>query len=685
MQDSSASEPGSALEVLQPQFHELLRTACREGPSRSLRLQFERLARLCATQQDPLSEILKAVNAAAGQVARELDLTVTNAEARLQMERRLRQSSTELVATISCVVAQASAALITTLGALDQRLTETVEQLTALQTVNSAANSSLDLGTMLDLTARAVRSVTRSDLCSIYVFDDQRNDLVLRASTGLSPHVIGKARMSIGEGITGWAAQTGKPVAVADAWADPRFKYIPESGEESYRSMLSVPIVVFTVHKLVGVLNVQTVQVRDWTTAETAFLESVSGQIALAIENARLYRETDEQLRRKVEQMTTLQRVSALVASSLDVQEVLDLIVTYLKDLGRADKCSVFVLDDQIGAYRIASSKGLSEGYRERVRVPVGQGVVGAALRTKEPVIVFDALSDPRIAASEEDVRAEGYRSLLALPLLTKRTEIGVACLYAYEPHGFQQAELPLLLAFCDEAALALDNAQLYQEVRWGLQTKSLLLAEMHHRVKNNLQTIAALLSMQMRRAKVASERIALAESIARIQSIASIHDLLSHEDIGLASVRDIVQQVVGSVTSALTSTGVTVHYDIEDHTLQIASKEATILALVLNEVVTNAIQHGFAQRETGTLRVAVRRHLNEVSVEVLDDGSGLPSGFSVDGSGGLGTQIIHTLVSKDLHGSFTLIPSPGGGTLAVIRFPAVITSEPNRLAPQVH
>ncbi|MCL5946508.1 MAG: sensor histidine kinase, partial [Chloroflexi bacterium] len=247
------------------------------------------------------------------------------------------------------------------------------------------------------------------------------------------------------------------------------------------------------------------------------------------------------------------------------------------------------------------------------------------------------------------------------------------------ELSGCQGAELPLLLAFCDEAALALENAQLYRQ---GLQAKSLLLAEMHHRVKNNLQTIAALLSMQKRRARSDWERNALAESVARIQSIASIHDLLSHEDIGLATVRDVAQEVVSSVTSALTNTGVHVQFTFEDEGVQIPSREATVLALVLNEVVTNAIQHGFASRETGTLRVAVRQQDTDVEIEVIDDGAGLPSGFSLDHSGGLGTQIIHTLVTKDLRGSFTLYPAGAHGTRALIRFPAATLPNASTFMP---
>jgi two-component system, sensor histidine kinase PdtaS len=654
--------------VLRHQFRELLLLGCRSGMAPFLRQQLEQIVRQTVVEADGLAALLATISLAADDVAAILDRTTEDAVERLQAERRLRRIGHALSTELSTAYAQTNATLINTLGVIDQTLAARVEQLAALQSVNSAANSSLDLSTVLELTVKTVQSVTRSDLCSIYLFDDQRNDLVLQASTGLSPQVIGRARMLIGEGITGWAAQSGKPVAVADAWADSRFKYIPESGEESFRSMLSVPIILFTVQKLVGVLNVQTTLVRNWAADEIAFVETVGGQVALAIENARLYRQTDDQLRRKVEQLTTLQRVSALVASSLDVSMVMESIVTYLRELGRADMCAIFGYDTEQEAFHIVASQGLSRRYRERVRVPIGDGVVSLAVKTGEPVIVTDALADARIAASIDDVRQEGYRSLLAIPLIAKRGAIGAACLYTTEPNRFTPDDIHILSAFTNEAALALENAKLYEEVRQGLQTKSTLLAEMHHRVKNNLQTIAALLSMQQRRARGPDERSALAESVARIQSIAAIHDLLSHKDVGVAGVRDVVQQVVSSVTTALSATTVSVHYDAHAGDPQMASKEATVLALVANELVTNAIQHGFEGRDHGAIRVGVWLEGDDVVVEIRDDGTGLPAGFTLDRDGGLGIQIVRTLVDKDLRGKFTL--RDDGGTVATVRFP---------------
>src|SRR5207245_1370933 len=111
---------------------------------------------------------------------------------------------------------------------------------------------------------------------------------------GLNARLIGNISVQVGEGVTGASAKAGKPISVYDIWADNRFRYVPALEEDSSRSMLSVQIILFTREKLVGVINVQSRNYRNWTTEEIRFVEMVAGEIALAIENARLYQQTDE-------------------------------------------------------------------------------------------------------------------------------------------------------------------------------------------------------------------------------------------------------------------------------------------------------------------------------------------------------------------------------------------------------
>jgi GAF domain len=108
--------------------------------------------------------------------------------------------------------------------ALSRQMRERLAELTALHRINSAANSSLKLTDMLSEISQAVVAVTHADVCSIFLYEQEWDQLVLTATSGLNQESVGKIRLRVGEGITGWAALLGKPVSVKDAWGDPRFK-----------------------------------------------------------------------------------------------------------------------------------------------------------------------------------------------------------------------------------------------------------------------------------------------------------------------------------------------------------------------------------------------------------------------------------------------------------------------------
>jgi GAF domain-containing protein len=568
-----------------------------------------------------------------------------------------------------------------TSGGMSARETERllaarVRQLAAVHRVTSAANSSLDLDHTLAEIVAAVHEVVQSDQVSIFLYDPATDRLVLRATIGLNPAAVGSVSLRMGEGVTGWAALQGKPVSVRDGWTDPRFKYVPELAEEPYHSFLSVPIILFTggSDKLIGVLNIQTKEIKDFTPEEVAFAETVAGQIAIAIENARLYEQTDEQLQEKIRQLATLSRVTADIARHLDVQTVLDNIASAAVMLSRADMAAIFRLHPETGELSIVASHGLSEQYRS-IRVRVGEGAIGIAVATKQPVAITDALTDPRLAFVAEQVREEGYRSMFCVPLVSRDRVLGGISLYTRERHEFSQEQIDLLFTFANEAAIAIENAQLYEEAQRGLAVKDMLLKEMHHRVKNNLQTVASLLKLQMRHSEPGANVEPLAHSIARIESIAAVHDLLSQEEIGLTTVRQIVRKIIDIASHSLIEPQVGVQFSISGAEERISSRHATVLALVLNELIANAVTHGFEGRQSGAIRVSSSSDGRLLRIEVEDDGVGLPPGFDVERDKGLGLTIIHTLVTEDLKGHFELRPATNGGTVAIVVFPHALAA----------
>ncbi|NBX47327.1 MAG: hypothetical protein EBT22_09105, partial [Chloroflexi bacterium] len=165
-------------------------------------------------------------------------------------------------------------------------------------------------------------------------------------------------------------------------------------------------------NKLVGVLSLMTQQVKAFSPEDVTFVETVAGQVAIAVENARLYGLTDERLREKVQQLEALQRVSASLVSSLDLSEVLAQMARQAALITNTDMSGIFQLDDATNRLSLVASYNLSETYAD-IAVPVGEGAIGLAVAERIPIVIFDAQEDPRLQAPSVArwVIEEGYRS----------------------------------------------------------------------------------------------------------------------------------------------------------------------------------------------------------------------------------------------------------------------------------
>ena len=203
-----------------------------------------------------------------------------------------------------------------------------------------------------------------------------------------------------------------------------------------------------------------------------------------------------------------------------------------------------------------------------------------------------------------------------------------------------------------------------------ALLSKDATIREIHHRVKNNLQTVAALLRLQARRTTNAEGREALIESVRRVSSIALVHDALSmsvDEEVNLDEVIDRILPIMNDV--ATVDSPIRINRKGELGVLD--ADRATALIMVITELVQNAIEHAFdASTAAGCVTIRSERSARWLDVVVHDDGRGLPAGFSLEKSDRLGLQIVRTLVSAELDGSLGMHDVPTGGTDVVLRVP---------------
>jgi two-component system, sensor histidine kinase PdtaS len=208
-----------------------------------------------------------------------------------------------------------------------------------------------------------------------------------------------------------------------------------------------------------------------------------------------------------------------------------------------------------------------------------------------------------------------------------------------------------------------------------ALLSKDATIREIHHRVKNNLQTVAALLRLQARRLDLPEARTALEEAIRRVRAIALVHDTLSHTldgPIDFDPVADRLIAMVGEVSAAESGS---LPKRVGSFGLLPAGL-ATPLSMVLTELLQNALEHGLRGR-SGVVEVSARRIDDDLEIVVADDGEGLPVGFSLSASPRLGLQIVRTLVEGDLRGRLEIAPRPGGGTLATLLIPVPAAEAP--------
>jgi two-component sensor histidine kinase len=241
-----------------------------------------------------------------------------------------------------------------------------------------------------------------------------------------------------------------------------------------------------------------------------------------------------------------------------------------------------------------------------------------------------------------------------------------------------QLRSIPLIVGGNRTGALILvrDVTELRRRER-ELMTKDATIREIHHRVKNNLQTVAALLRLQARRLRAPEARAALDEAVRRVGSIALVHETLSHAPEEIVDFDDIADRVA-MMASEVSATEVRVIPKLTGSFGLVSASMATPLAMVLTELLQNAMQHGFPYpaKDDGLLEVAAVREPERLTVTVADSGVGLPAGFDLDSTTSLGLQIVRTLVVSELGGRLRISPRAGGGTEAVLVLPVSYESD---------
>jgi signal transduction protein with GAF and PtsI domain len=341
---------------------------------------------------------------------------------------------------------------------LQQALREKTREADVLHRISASISNQLDLEAILKHIVEVVVEVTKADACLLYLLSDSQDELILRASKNPHPKLIGRITIGLGEGITGWVAQERTRVVIqSNANDDPRFKFFHNLPEDRYQAFVSVPIMA--KKEVVGVINVQHKRPKRYQPDEMALLSTIANQVGGAIENARLY----DQMQRKALQLETLSQVSETVASNRLIKDVLELLVTMTAQMMNSKICSIMLLDEASGELRIASTQSLSEQYRRKPNLKVGQSIIGRAVKERRPIIVLD-VSTERDYMYPDMAKKEGLCSLLSVPMMVREKALGVINSYTSAPHVFTSEEVKLLQAIANQAAIAIEHTALIEK-----------------------------------------------------------------------------------------------------------------------------------------------------------------------------------------------------------------------------
>ena len=330
------------------------------------------------------------------------------------------------------------------------RTLESTELLTLLLELTERINSTLDLDELMVRIAEMVKQAIDYEVFAILLLNEKTQELRVRFSLGHPDEVVRDLRIKVGEGIVGRAVQLRRSVLVDDVRKDPA--YIESLS--AVRSELAVPLIV--KNRVVGVIDLEAHWVDFFTEQHQKLLEVLASRIAMAIENARLYR-------RSVRQARTLQllnEISRELSSVLVLNELLRKIGTLSKRLIDYHRFSILLADEHARAFNAVISIKQDERMPEKLTIPFGEGIVGAAASARQTVVVRDVSKDARYILVNPETRSE-----MTVPLIYHDRVIGVVDLESPQLGYFTEEHVRIFSTLAPQIAVAIENARLYERV----------------------------------------------------------------------------------------------------------------------------------------------------------------------------------------------------------------------------
>ena len=495
----------------------------------------------------------------------------------------------------------------------------------------------------------------RCDSCDI-LYREPGDGLVLRASTAF-PELNNRLKLGKGIGLSGQALLTGEPIFIPrDATKHPNYTKYPGFDDNTFEALVILPL-LNNSHQAFGVLLFRKNTPWRLSPLERRRLLEVSQFISCCLRGYNAAYQAGAQINR----LGALSEVSKTIATSPYVEEILQLLVNLTAQQFNYRVCTVRLLDENRGELVLRATQAQAKAYQRKRAIKLGESIAGRAIAENRQIIVRDVRIEEDYIGHDLAVE-QGLRSMVCVPLTLQNKPVGVLSCYTAEVRDFLPDEIKALETLAKTAAVSIEHAK--------LQVRNTLMQEMHHRVKNNLQQVASLLRLQMRHSNYKSLEEALNDCLGRILAIASVHDLLSREDLDHVGIRSIADTLVHHQKSSLMLPNRQIQFQVRGSDVTLNMSQATQLALVLNELIQNAMEHGFKQTQSGEIHINVEEKDDEVSIWVSNSGDSLPEGFDPTAASNLGLKIVDNL-ARSLGGKYKM-SDVLGWTVSEVKFPKV-------------
>ena len=562
-----------------------------------------------------------------------------------------------------------------------EKLRSSHERLHVLYQISNVIHSTLDSQEALQLiVSEAVRAM-RASSGSLVLINPTSGFLEIVAAQNLSSGAR-KLKLRVGEGITGWVAQTGKPVCLGDVTKDKRYVSV----RRDVRSELAVPLDV--QGEIRGVINVDSERVNAFSTDDLDLLQELALQAAKVIHNTWLY----EQLRLKVMLFESLSTVSRTINSTLNLDEALRAITREACELMRARMCSLMLLDDSHEWLDLRASHGAGQAYINKPRLSVEESLLGVVVRRKKPVQVANVQADTRYQ-NVELARKEELVSLLSVPLIFSGQVTGTLSVYTARPYNFSNEEIKILGALAELSAIAIEKARLYERVvdveeqlrqNEKLSALGLLAAEVAHEIRNPLTVMKLLyhsLDLKFDEKDPRSKDVKIIE--AKIEHLNKIVEQIldfartTEPKFAPVNLNDLVDELGLLVRHKLANQGIKLVRDLQSDLPLVLGDAPQLEQAFLNLILNGAEAMG----NGGSLTIKTRAlQSGHVAVAFKDTGGGMSpeqkarafktvlATTKAKGTG-LGLAIVGRIIETH-HGQIRILSRPGRGTTMRITLP---------------